>query len=89
MKRLFAIAAVAAVVVAGSLAPAAAQSRYQNRAYQDYYADPYQPNGWNGRWNSRGVSDPSFGNRAGIDYARRTGRCVVDLGYGRFEYCGW
>jgi hypothetical protein len=89
MKRLFAIASVTALVVAGSLVPAAAQSRYQNRAYQDNYADPYQPNGWNGRWNSRAVSDPSFGNRAGINTARRTGRCVADLGYGRFEYCGW
>ena len=38
---------------------------------------------------SRNVSDPSFGNRAGINYARATGRCVVDLGYGRYEYCGW
>lgn len=44
--------------------------------------------GWNG-WNSRNVSDPSFGSRGGINAARRTGRCVEDLGYGRFEYCGW
>ena len=34
-------------------------------------------------------ADPSFGNRAGINYARQTGRCVADLGYGRYEYCGW
>ena len=56
-------------------------------------------NGWNqgpragsnGGWNSRNVSgsDPSFGNRSGINAARRTGRCVADLGYGRYEYCGW
>lgn len=25
----------------------------------------------------------------GLDWARSTGRCVKDLGYGRFEYCGW
>ena len=40
----------------------------------------------------RGAWDTSIteiGNRAGINYARRTGRCVEDLGYGRFEYCGW
>jgi hypothetical protein len=90
MKRLFAIASVAAVAVAVSLAPAAAKSKkYQYRADQAYYGDSYQPQGWNGRWTSRSVSDPSFGNRAGINYARRTGRCVADLGYGRFEYCGW
>lgn len=32
-------------------------------------------------------SDPSFGNRVGIDQARSYGRCVEDLGYGRYEYC--
>jgi hypothetical protein len=90
MKRLIAIASVAAVALTVSLAPAAAQwKKYQNRADQDYYADQYQPQGWNGRWNSRNVSDPSFGNRAGLNNARRTGRCVEDLGYGRYEYCGW
>jgi hypothetical protein len=35
------------------------------------------------------TADPAFGNPAGIDYAKQTGRCVADLGYGRFEYCGW
>jgi hypothetical protein len=38
---------------------------------------------------SRYVSDPSFGNRVGYDLAKSSGRCVVDLGYGRYEYCGW
>ena len=90
MKRLIAIASVAAIAVAVSLAPAAAKSKkYQYRAYQDYYGEPYQPQGWNGRWTSRNVSDPSFGNRTGINTARSYGRCVEDLGYGRFEYCGW
>ena len=32
-------------------------------------------------------SDPSFGNRVGINQARSYGRCVEDLGYGRYEYC--
>lgn len=84
MKRLFAIASVAAVAIAVSLTPAAAKSKkYQHRVYQD------APYAWNGGWTARNVSDPSFGNRAGINAARRTGRCVADLGYGRFEYCGW
>jgi hypothetical protein len=90
MKRLFAIAPIAAVAVAVSLAPAAAKSKkYQYRAYQDYYDEPYQPQAWNGGWTRRNVSDPSFGNRIGINTARSYGRCVEDLGYGRFEYCGW
>ena len=89
MKRLLAIASAAAVTVTVS-APALAQSGY-------YYDQPYQQqrqsndwdNGWNRGWNNRAVSDPSFGNRTGLNNARRTGRCVADLGYGRFEYCGW
>ena len=63
--------------------PASIEQRWQQRQTNDW------DNGWNRGWNNRTVSDPSFGNRAGINYARRTGRCVVDLGYGRFEYCGW
>jgi hypothetical protein len=93
MKRLLALASAAAVTVAVSV-PAVAQSGY-------YYDQPYQQqrwqqrqsndwdNGWNRGWNNRAVSDPSFGNRTGLNNARRTGRCVADLGYGRFEYCGW
>lgn len=45
-------------------------------------------NGWHKRgWNSRNVSDPSFSSRRGYNAARRSGRCVVDLGYGRYESC--
>ena len=97
MKRLLAIAAVAAIIAAGSL-PAAAQSYYDGPSRQQNWRQRQSDNwnnrgdnGWNNGWTSRNVSgsDPSFGNRAGIDYARRTGRCVADLGYGRFEYCGW
>jgi uncharacterized membrane protein len=90
MKRLLAITAAAAVALAVSLAPAAAKSKkYRYQAEQDYYDEPYQQQGWNGGWTGRTVSDPSFGNRTGINRARSYGRCVVDLGYGRFEYCGW
>jgi hypothetical protein len=38
---------------------------------------------------SRKVSDPSFGNRVGYNLAKSSGRCVEDLGYGRYKYCGW
>jgi hypothetical protein len=85
MKRLLAAASLTAVALAISLNPAAAKSKkHHYRAYSSY-AEPYAYGGWA----TRNVSDPSFGNRAGLNYARRTGRCVVDLGYGRFEYCGW
>lgn len=99
MKRLLAIASIAAVAAVSSL-PAAAQTYYDgpNQNWRQRQSNNWD-NGWrsgwdNGRhngWNSRYVSgsDPSFGNRQGLNAARRTGRCVEDLGYGRFEYCGW
>lgn len=87
MKRFLTAASLAAFALAISLSPAAAKwKKHHYRGAHSYYAEPYA---WNGGWTTRNVSDPSFGNRAGINHARRTGRCVVDLGYGRFEYCGW
>lgn len=87
MKRTIAVAAAAAIALAAT--PALAKSKKHYRSYHGgYYAQPYAP--YPGTpFVSRNVSDPSFGNRAGINYARSTGRCVVDLGYGRYEYCGW
>jgi hypothetical protein len=87
MKRLLAIVPAAAAVVALSLAPAMAKSKKHDR--HGAYEQSYRHGAHHGS-NSRYVAaDPSFGNRAGIDSARRTGRCVADLGYGRYEYCGW
>ena len=81
MKRLFALAAAAAVVGTAVTPALAVSSRMQERGYT--HAEPFRPH-------HRGfAADPSFGNRTGINYARQTGRCVGDLGYGRFEYCGW
>ena len=97
MKRALTLVSAALAVVALSLTPATAKSskkHYRHHgyhgqpyAYQPYGYQPYAYQGWG--WNSRNVSDPSFGNRAGINGAYRTGRCVADLGYGRYEYCGW
>lgn len=81
-----AIASAIAATLALSMTPAFAKSKNQ------YHHHGYQSQSWNGGWqgwNTRQVSDPSFGNRAGLNNARRNGRCVTDLGYGRFEYCGW
>src|SRR5262245_47622033 len=35
------------------------------------------------------VADPSFGYYPTLRYYQHQNRCVIDLGYGRFEYCGW
>ena len=86
MQRFVTLAAVAAIALAAT--PALAKSKKHHRVHEGYYAQPYAV-AHGTPWVSRNVSDPSFGNRAGINYARGTGRCVVDLGYGRFEYCGW
>lgn len=81
----FALIPAAVAVLALAVTPALAkQKKQQVRAAEpNAYAQPYGPqwNGWSG-------SDPSFGNRVGIDNERASGRCVVDLGYGRYESCG-
>lgn len=42
----------------------------------------YEPQGGWKPW------DPSFNQpHYGLNQARRLGRCVEDLGYGRYEYC--
>jgi hypothetical protein len=70
-------AAVAALAIA--LTPALAQQIGHAAPY--HQAQPYR------HGTPSFGSDPSFGNRAGIDNARAYGRCVEDLGYGRYEYC--
>jgi hypothetical protein len=88
MKRLVVLAAAAALVVTAT--PALAKSKKKHRVQHGYYAGQYYaPHPGYPGWTSRHVSDPSFGNRFGINRAYSTGRCVADLGYGRFEYCGW
>lgn len=97
MTRILALASATVAVVALSLSPAVAMSKKHQHRHggyeQSHRADSY--NGWNqgmqGGWNNRTVSgnDPSFGNRGAITRAQSTGRCVEDLGYGRYEYCGW
>ena len=73
----------AAAVLALVMTPALAQQR-RPQVYAvpppPTYLQPYAPP-------SSGRPDPSFGNRIGIDNERASGRCVVDLGYGRYEPC--
>jgi hypothetical protein len=80
-----------ALAVAATATPALAKSKKHHAHHPaPYYAGPYGYAPYPAApFVSRNVSDPSFGNRAGLNYARSTGRCVEDLGYGRWEYCGW
>jgi len=87
MTRIVSLAAAVAVACAATPALAKIKKRH-HRVLRAPYAEPYGYAPYP-PFARRNVSDPSFGNRAAIDYARGTGRCVADLGYGRFEYCGW
>ena len=54
-------------------------SRYHNGRVYMRDRSPYR----------RYSNDPSFGYYPTLRYYQRSGRCVTDLGYGRFEFCGW
>lgn len=100
--KLFIVPLVAAIAL--TAAPAAAKSKKHHRAYHHhysqvqpgygggYYGGPYvgmYGGGYGPSWRSRAVSDPSLGHPSADAVTRYTGRCVEDLGYGRYEYCGW
>lgn len=90
MKTKFAVLSLALVVAASAATPALAKSKKHHRAPVAPYAAPYAYAPYpSAPVVTRNVADPSFGNRAAINYAQRSGRCVADLGYGRYEYCGW
>jgi hypothetical protein len=102
MKRTLACLAAVAALLAFSQAPAVAASldgktqisasdelsaKRKHRKYRSVRVAPY---GWDAPVAWRGpVSDPSIGYFPNYWRARASGRCVVDLGYGRYEYCGW
>ena len=89
--KLF-IVPLAAAAIALTAAPAVAKSKkhrmhHHHHHGQSYYGGGY--GGWyGGGWRTRAVSDPSYVS-PGYLRARSLGRCVVDLGYGRYEYCNW
>jgi hypothetical protein len=80
MRPALALTAIAALALAIAPALAEQQRRQVRTVGPSSSAQPYAPS-WSGR------ADPSFGNRIGIDNERANGRCVVDLGYGRWEPC--
>ena len=69
---------VAATLLA--ISPAMAQTAHPRDRAQA--REPYRQGlpGWT-------RSDPSLGYFPNLNQARALGRCVEDLGYGRFEYC--
>ncbi|TMJ04734.1 MAG: hypothetical protein E6G97_04320 [Alphaproteobacteria bacterium] len=100
--KLFTVSLAAAIAL--TAAPALAKSKKHHRAYHHHYSQvqpgfaggyygPYvggYGGGWYGPgWRSRAVSDPSIGHAPADVVSRHIGRCVEDLGYGRYEYCGW
>ena len=94
--KLLALITIAATATAVTLAPAAAKSKKHHRTYHHQYSQTQSGwngggygGGWQGGWNRRNVSDPSLGHPSAPEVSRYTGRCVEDLGYGRYEYCGW
>lgn len=87
-----------AAAIALTAAPALAKSKkhrthqhYYSQSYDGGYRGPVYGGGWGGGygWNSRAASDPSLGHPSADEVSRWNGRCVEDLGYGRYEACGW
>ena len=105
LLTLITIAATATAVTLAPAAAKSKKHRAYHHHYSQvqpgfaggYYGEPYAggyrgygAGGWYGPgWNSRAVSDPSLGHPSAAEVSRYTGRCVEDLGYGRYEYCGW
>jgi hypothetical protein len=63
-----------------------------NNGYNNGWNGEGQRHGWNNGyrqrgWNNRYVSDPSY--NANVRFRANPNRCTEDLGYGRYEYCGW
>jgi hypothetical protein len=55
----------------------------QRQSWNNGWNNGYQQRGWNNRY----VSDPSY--NADVRFRANPYRCTEDLGYGRYEYCGW
>ena len=95
MKRTLTLIPAAIAAIAIAMTPAMAKTkkhRDHHRANysQQYNAGPsFDGNGYEGRgWNTRNVSDPSYNSNVRFR-ANNANRCTEDLGYGRYEYCGW
>ena len=105
IMKLIALLCAGATALTLLISPAAAQNGaweygrhygYQND-WNRGWNNNWQRQGWNdgsnwGGWNSRNVggrffSDPSY--NSDVRFRANPYRCTEDLGYGRYEYCGW
>ena len=88
MERIIAVAAAAAIALAAT--PALAKSKKHHRYHHGYYAQPYAGAPYPG---APFVEPQRVGSV--VRQPRRDQLCArnralrEDLGYGRFEYCGW
>jgi hypothetical protein len=82
MKRIFGFVPSVATAVILTMSPALAKTAHHPARQNDQEPYVYAPAPQT-RWNQ---SDPSY-TSPGYNQARRLGRCVEDLGYGRYEYC--
>ena len=91
MERIIALAAAAAIALAAT--PALAKSKKHYRAYHGYYAQPLRMRERHliraRRSSAATCPIPRSATAPASTMRAATGRCVVDLGYGRYEYCGW
>jgi hypothetical protein len=94
MKLIITLAAAIAVAVTAT--PALAKSKKKKYRAPAYYGETYAPAPL-GYWGGYGApvqgwgrsGDPSLGHPSAAALSRASGRCVEDLGYGRYKYCGW
>ena len=82
--RTFAIVFLAAAAAALTLTPAFAKTKAHQRAEQSYQ-EPYRYD--QAPDQSRTGSDPSRFYNPNFLRDQQLGRCVEDLGYGRYEFC--
>jgi hypothetical protein len=92
MKRVIILAAAAAIAVTATPALAKSKKQYPGQGYGQAYVPGPMVGYWAGIaapvYGFRG-NDPSLGHPSAAALSRASGRCVEDLGYGRFKYCGW
>jgi hypothetical protein len=86
---------IAATAASLTVAPADAKSKKKHRFHGQHYGQVYGGPAYGGPvyggygWRRRAASDPSLGHPSADEVSRWNGRCVEDLGYGRYEACGW
>jgi hypothetical protein len=98
MTRAPALIPAAAAAIALAMTPAMAKTKKHHRSQFSYYEQHfgsgsskylYDDSRFLGGWGltTRNVSDPSY--NSGTWFRQNPNRCTEDLGYGRYEYCGW